>query len=172
MADEARRIEIGSIVPSTTVKTGVRERVKVSEICDARWRLALCCDADVIVRRGEVAVQIPGRTDFNDPIETTEFGVNLVISGTLQRREDSVRLTLTMIDAVRQRQIDSEPIDWPASKLMKAGPGAPHRVWLSGQLLHVCDRTIRGRRRGAARQRGETVRRAMCSSSDGPLSRG
>jgi eukaryotic-like serine/threonine-protein kinase len=45
-----------------------------------------------------------------------EFGVNLVVSGTLERRGDAVRLTLSLTDAVRNRQIDAEPIDWPASR--------------------------------------------------------
>jgi serine/threonine-protein kinase len=46
-----------------------------------------------------------------------EFGVNLVITGTLQRRGDQVRLTLSLTDVERTRQIDAEPIDWPGAKL-------------------------------------------------------
>ncbi len=46
-----------------------------------------------------------------------EFGVNLVVSGTLQRRGEEVRLTISLTDAERNRQIDAEPIDWPVAKL-------------------------------------------------------
>ena len=46
-----------------------------------------------------------------------DFGVNLIISGSVQRREDYVRVIVTLIDAGRQRQMESEPIDWPVSKL-------------------------------------------------------
>jgi len=46
-----------------------------------------------------------------------EFGVNLVVYGTVQRRGDQVRLILSLIDAERQRQIDAEPIDWPVARL-------------------------------------------------------
>ena len=48
-----------------------------------------------------------------------QFGVNLVVSGTLQRRGDQVRLTLSLIDAETNRQIDAEPIDWPVTKLFE-----------------------------------------------------
>jgi tetratricopeptide (TPR) repeat protein len=46
-----------------------------------------------------------------------QFGVNLVVSGTVQRRGEQVRVVLTLSDAERDRQIDAEPIDWPVAKL-------------------------------------------------------
>lgn len=46
-----------------------------------------------------------------------EFGVNLVISGSVQRRGDNVRLVLGLVDAQTQRQLDAQPVEWPATEL-------------------------------------------------------
>ena len=46
-----------------------------------------------------------------------EFGVSLVISGSVQRRGDNVRLVLGLVDAQTQRQLDAQPVEWPATQL-------------------------------------------------------
>jgi tetratricopeptide (TPR) repeat protein/tRNA A-37 threonylcarbamoyl transferase component Bud32 len=46
-----------------------------------------------------------------------EFGVNLVISGSVQRRGDNLRLVLGLIDAETQRQLDAQSVEWPAAQL-------------------------------------------------------
>ena len=48
-----------------------------------------------------------------------EFGVNLVIAGSVQRRGDQVRVIINLIDAAQRRQIDSEPLDWPVKRLFE-----------------------------------------------------
>ena len=46
-----------------------------------------------------------------------EFGVNLVVSGSVQRLEDTFRLTLNLVDARSLRQLDSSVIDDHISQL-------------------------------------------------------
>jgi TolB-like protein len=46
-----------------------------------------------------------------------EFGVNLVIASSMQRRGEQIRVIITLIDAVGLRQIDSETFDWPVNKI-------------------------------------------------------
>lgn len=46
-----------------------------------------------------------------------EFGVNLVIASTVQRRGDQLRVIINLIDAVTMRQLDAETIDWPLARL-------------------------------------------------------
>ena len=57
-----------------------------------------------------------------------EFGVNLVVYGSVQRRRDRVRLIISLIDAERQRQIDAEPIDWPLAQLYELEDGVLTKV--------------------------------------------
>jgi serine/threonine-protein kinase len=45
------------------------------------------------------------------------FGVNLVLSGSVQRSGDSVRLTVNLVDARTRRQLSSETIDTPIGDL-------------------------------------------------------
>jgi tetratricopeptide (TPR) repeat protein/tRNA A-37 threonylcarbamoyl transferase component Bud32 len=63
-----------------------------------------------------------------------EFGVNLVLYGSVQRRQDSVRLILSLIDPERRRQIDSEPIDWPLAQLYELEDAVLGKV---GDLLNL-----------------------------------
>jgi len=52
-----------------------------------------------------------------------QFGVNLVVYGSVQRRAGQVRLILTLIDASSQRQIDALPMDWPLDRLFELEQG-------------------------------------------------
>ena len=45
-----------------------------------------------------------------------EYGVNLAIYGSLQRRGDQVRLTLNLVDAEKERQLGAETVDAPAAQ--------------------------------------------------------
>ncbi len=90
-----------------------------------------------------------------------EFGVNLVIASSIQRRGDEFRVILTLIDAVTLRQIDAETIDWPVqtlhemedsvisriSNLLNVAASAPVNPLLAGasQLPSAYDAYIRGR---------------------------
>ena len=90
-----------------------------------------------------------------------EFGVNLVIASSIQRRGEEFRVILTLIDAVTLRQIDAETIDWPVqtlhemedsviariSNLLNVAATAPVNPLLAGasQLPSAYDAYIRGR---------------------------
>jgi serine/threonine-protein kinase len=63
-----------------------------------------------------------------------EFGVNLVITGTVQRRGDQVRVIVSLIDAVNQRQIEAEPLNWPVGKLHEMEDAVLSKI---GDLLNV-----------------------------------
>jgi tetratricopeptide (TPR) repeat protein len=63
-----------------------------------------------------------------------EFGVNLVVSGSLQFRGDKVRLIVTLIDARMRRQIDAQPLEWPVSRLYELEDGAFSKI---GDLLNL-----------------------------------
>ena len=63
-----------------------------------------------------------------------EFGVNLVIYGSVLRRGDAVRLTVSLIDAESQRQVATTPIDWPLSRLADLESTALRQV---ADLLNV-----------------------------------
>jgi serine/threonine-protein kinase len=62
------------------------------------------------------------------------FGVNLVIYGSVQRRGENVRLILSLIDPQSRRQIDAEPLDWPAARLFEIEEGMMNKV---GDLLNL-----------------------------------
>jgi tetratricopeptide (TPR) repeat protein len=75
----------------------------------------------VLSKHGEFSV-VPAPDARNlDSAEKArkEFGVNLVVYASLQRRGDQVRLIITLIDAKKRRQIDSQPIDWPVARMME-----------------------------------------------------
>ncbi|MCX6606198.1 MAG: protein kinase [Acidobacteria bacterium] len=90
-----------------------------------------------------------------------EFGVNLVIASSIQRRGDEFRVILTLIDAVSLRQIDAETIDWPVrtlhemedsviariSNLLNVAATQPVNPLLAGasQLPSAYDAYLRGR---------------------------
>jgi serine/threonine-protein kinase len=57
-----------------------------------------------------------------------EFGVNLVVYGSVQRRGDRVRLILSLIDAQSRRQIDAQPVDWPLDHLDEIEEGMLNKV--------------------------------------------
>jgi tetratricopeptide (TPR) repeat protein/tRNA A-37 threonylcarbamoyl transferase component Bud32 len=57
-----------------------------------------------------------------------EFGVNLVLSGSLQRRGDSVRLTLSLVDADKDRQLGAETIDAAAEQPFRIEEGMLAKV--------------------------------------------
>ena len=72
-------------------------------------------------RHGDLSV-VPASDSRS--LENTEqarrrFGVNLTVSGDLERRGDKVKLTLNLTDAERNRLIGTEPIDWPVAKLFE-----------------------------------------------------
>lgn len=48
-----------------------------------------------------------------------EFGVTLAIASTAQRREDQLRVVISLIDAVTLRQLVSETIEMPASRVFE-----------------------------------------------------
>jgi eukaryotic-like serine/threonine-protein kinase len=45
-----------------------------------------------------------------------DFGVDLVVSGSVQRRGDTLRLVVELIDAKTQRQLGAQPIEWPVAQ--------------------------------------------------------
>jgi tetratricopeptide (TPR) repeat protein/TolB-like protein len=53
-----------------------------------------------------------------------EFGVNLVLSGSLQRRGDRLRLTLNLVDAEKARQLGVETVEGPAQQPFQIEDGA------------------------------------------------
>jgi serine/threonine-protein kinase len=57
-----------------------------------------------------------------------EFGVNLVVTGSAQRRGDELRLVIEVIDAEAQREIDRQPIDWPVADIAKLEDGVLTKV--------------------------------------------
>ena len=63
-----------------------------------------------------------------------EFGVNLVVAGTVQRRGEEVRVVVHLIDAVQRRQIDSEPLDLPVKRLFELEDGVLGKI---ADLLNV-----------------------------------
>ncbi len=63
-----------------------------------------------------------------------EYGVNLVITGSVQRRGAEVRVTVSLIDAVGQRQLDAEPVNWPVSKLNEMEDAVLYKI---SDLLNV-----------------------------------
>jgi serine/threonine-protein kinase len=63
-----------------------------------------------------------------------EFGVNLVITGTVQRRGEELRVIVSLIDAVNQRQIEAEPLNWPVNKLHEMEDAVLSKI---GDLLNV-----------------------------------
>jgi serine/threonine-protein kinase len=63
-----------------------------------------------------------------------EFGVNLVIAGTVQRRGDAVRVVIHLIDAAQRRQIGSEPLDLPEKQLFELENGVLGKM---ADLLNV-----------------------------------
>ena|SRR5690242_11107283 len=63
-----------------------------------------------------------------------EYGVNLVVYGSVQRRGDIVRMTVILIDAESQRQLATRPIDWPISRIEDLENGALRQV---ADLLNV-----------------------------------
>jgi tetratricopeptide (TPR) repeat protein/tRNA A-37 threonylcarbamoyl transferase component Bud32 len=57
-----------------------------------------------------------------------EFGVNLVVYGSVQFRGEKVRLIIALIDAQTRRQIDAQPLEWPVSRLYELEDGALSKI--------------------------------------------
>jgi tetratricopeptide (TPR) repeat protein len=58
----------------------------------------------------------------------SRFGATLVLSGSVRRRGEQVRVTINLIDTSAHRQIKSEQIDWPVNKLFDLDQGVLARV--------------------------------------------
>jgi serine/threonine-protein kinase len=52
------------------------------------------------------------------------YGVNLVVSGSVQRRGDNLRVVLGLVDAQTHRQLDAQPVELPAAQLPSLEDGA------------------------------------------------
>ena len=57
-----------------------------------------------------------------------EYGVNLVLSGSLQRRDERVLLTLNLVDADKDRQLGAETVDGPAAQPFQIEEGMLAKV--------------------------------------------